>query len=121
MVYILISLCVISSGIFSAIMDKINFHFERSVFSKRSSSFWNPLESWKNKWKKDDYTKERFPGSSTIFVGFTDAWHLFKTLSKVSLMVASFLCGSWWLLLICYIIHSMVFELFFRRIFEKRK
>lgn len=34
-------------------------------------------EGWKNKWKNGDRAQgERFPGSSTFFVAYTDGWHL---------------------------------------------
>jgi len=63
-------------------MDKLQFHFDKSIFSnkdKYKQLFWNPIDSWKNKWKEDLKT-ERFAGSSTMFVFTTDAWHLFKLL-----------------------------------------
>ena len=37
----------------------------------------NPKLSWMNKWKNKDYKQgEKFIGSSTVFVMFTDLWHL---------------------------------------------
>ena len=43
------------SAISESIMDKIQFHYDKSIFSteKYNQLFWNPIESWKNKWKDD--------------------------------------------------------------------
>ena len=79
---------IVAAAVSEAIMDKIQFHYDRSIFSdpKLKQTFWNPNESWKNKWK-DDWKTERFPGSSTIFVFTTDAWHLFKFFRNTSLFI----------------------------------
>ena len=78
---------VILASYAEAVMDKINFHFDRSVFKeKKNQIFWNPQESWKNKWKEDLKT-EKFLGSSTIFVFTTDAWHLHKFIRNTSLFI----------------------------------
>ena len=79
---------IVAAAASEAIMDKIQFHYDRSIFSnlKLKQTFWNPNESWKNKWKSDLKT-ERFPGSSTIFVFTTDAWHLFKFFRNTSLFI----------------------------------
>lgn len=71
-----------------SIMDKIQFHYDKSIFknSKYNQLFWNPIESWKNKWKEDLKT-EKFIGSSTLFVFTTDAWHLFKFFRNTSLFI----------------------------------
>lgn len=44
---------IIIASIAKAIMDKVNFHFDRSIFNnpeKFNPLFWNPDISWKNKW-----------------------------------------------------------------------
>ena len=80
-------LLVVLASYAEAVMDKINFHFDRSVFKeKKNHLFWNPQESWKNKWKEDLKT-EKFLGSSTIFVFTTDAWHLYKFIRNTSLFI----------------------------------
>lgn len=70
------------AGTSEAIMDKLQFHYNRSIFKKfKNQLFWDPSVSWKNKYKDGDPTKdEKFYLSKTLFVGFTDAWHLFKLL-----------------------------------------
>ena len=89
MIIFIISLILVGvSAMAEAIMDKLNFHFEKSIFvNKENQLFWNPIESWKNKWKEDLKT-EKFIGSSTIFVFTTDAWHLFKALRTFFLWTA---------------------------------
>jgi len=82
-------ICIFLSGMSEAIMDKLQFHFEKSIYSnptKYNQLFWNPIESWKNKWK-DDLKTEKFLGSSTLFVFTTDAWHLFKFFRTTSLFI----------------------------------
>ena len=43
---------IIFSGISESIMDKIQFHFSKSIFSKfKNQLFWDPSISWRNKYK----------------------------------------------------------------------
>ena len=74
------------SGIFEAIMDKIQFHYNKSIFPK-NSLFWNPELSWKNKYK-DDLKTPKFFGSTTFFVIFTDAWHLLKYIMILAIAIS---------------------------------
>ena len=70
------------AGFAEAVMDITQFHFDRSIFSNKDkylNEYWNPQDSWKNKWKNfDPKLGEKFKGSSTLFVFTTDAWHFFK-------------------------------------------
>jgi hypothetical protein len=81
-------LLICFAGISEAIMDKIQFHYNKSLFSNKyfNQNFWNPSESWKNKWK-EDFKTEKFLGSSSIFVFLTDAWHLFKFFRNICLFI----------------------------------
>ena len=66
------------AAICNAIMDKINFHWDDSIFKGSRFEQWaNPAVSYRNKWKNHSNSLggERFPGSSTIFVWTTDLWH----------------------------------------------
>ena len=79
------------AGVAEAHMDTLQFHFYRSRFSSFNHSFWNPEISWKNKYKLNDPRYgPRFPGSTTIFVFVTDAWHLMKFLRNIFLFVGLF-------------------------------
>jgi hypothetical protein len=107
-------------------MDKLNFHFEKSIFSneKYKQIFWNPIESWKNKWKEDLKT-ERFLGSSTIFVFTTDAWHLFKFFRNTSLFIGLGLLGfisynPIIMVIIARVLYGLSFTLLFDKILVKK-
>jgi hypothetical protein len=118
-------LFVAASSIAEAIMDKIQFHYDKSIYSqdKYKQTFWNPTKSWVNKWKEDLKT-ERFLGSSTIFVFTTDAWHLFKffrnTFLFIGLPLLSF--GSMNIILaaiLARIIYGLVFTICFDKLLIK--
>lgn len=82
----------ILAGICNAIMDKILFHWDRSIFKGSKWEWWaNPETSYRNKWKNGSNSLggEKFPGSSTIFVWITDLWHFAQ-----SLMITFFLLGA---------------------------
>ncbi len=81
----------ILAGASNAIMDKISFHWDRSIFKGTKFEQWaNPKISYKNKWKNksNSLDGERFPGSSTIFVWTTDLWHFAQ-----SFMITFFVLG----------------------------
>ncbi len=68
----------------NAVMDTLSFRYEKSVFAAvgMDQVWFNPKLSWRNKWKGGDPASgEAYPGSSTVFVAFTDAWHTFKSLT----------------------------------------
>lgn len=117
--FILIAIAAVSE----AVMDKLQFHFDKSTFKENKNQlFWNPQESWKNKWKEDLKT-EKFPGSSTIFVFTTDAWHLFKFIRTSCLFIGlPLLYGSGLSIItsmiLARIIFGSVFTLYFDVIFR---
>ena len=129
MIYISFLLVIISS-ITRGISNKILFHYEESIF--KNNNWFNPSESWKNKWKikdgkfvlnKKGKYKEKFFGSSTIFVLFTDAWHLFESISKYSLIgsiiIWAYFSLIWWHLIILIVIMIITFHIFFTYILNK--
>ncbi len=70
---------------FSQTLYSHYYSFEK-VFPNVNEQYWNPHESWKNKYLNGDPAQgEKFPGSTTIFVFSTDAFHLLRTLNKVNL------------------------------------
>ena len=84
---------LILAGFFNSIMDIIIHKWNKSIFSKIKNDkllqFINPTLSWKNKWKNSDYKQgEKFIGSSTVFVMFTDLWHLCQFLMIVSFILS---------------------------------
>jgi hypothetical protein len=119
-------LFVAAASVSEAIMDKIQFHYDISIFSqyKYKQTFWNPNLSWVNKWKDSSAKQEKFLGSSTIFVFTTDAWHLFKffrnTFLFIGLPLLSF--GSMNIILaaiLARIIYGLVFTICFDKLLIK--
>ena len=115
--FLLVSLAAVAE----AIMDKVQFHYEKSIFSheKYKQEFWNPSKSWVNKWKADHKT-EKFPGSSTIFVFTTDAWHLFKFFRNTFLFVGlPLLTMSQMNVVIAVVLGRVLYGIFFTIFFDK--
>lgn len=89
---------IILSAIANSVGDKIQFHWSTSIFADRGWDIWaNPKISWRRKWKwgsekLDQPLGEAFPGSSTVFVAFTDLWHFTKSIQLTSLFLA---CVLW--------------------------
>ena len=80
------------AGACNAIMDKINFHWDESIFKDGKLEKWaNPEISYRNKWKNNSNSLdgEKFPGSSTVFVWTTDLWHFTQ-----SFMITFFILGG---------------------------
>lgn len=76
--------CLFLFGCADGITDHLQFHYKKGDFE--NDLFWNPKESWKNKYKDGNPDLgEKFFGSTTFLVWTTDAWHLFKTI-KVSII-----------------------------------
>lgn len=119
MIYVIVGLLVISATC-KAIQDKLQFHFEKSVF-KDLGSFWNPEQSWRNKWKDGTPLRgERFWGSSTIFVSFTDAWHLLGLVRNFCLVFPlGLLLGYWWLGFVLYVVYVGVFHVLFTYVLKR--
>jgi hypothetical protein len=124
-VLVLVNLTLV--GLFEAVMDKINFHFENSIFSlMKNQQFWNPRLSWRNKWRngnKEDGPK--FFLSSTLLVFTTDAWHRMKFYRNLCLVLAMLnLLNSGWVGLVAIItgrvLWGVTFEYFFSTVFEKK-
>jgi hypothetical protein len=118
--YIIASIvCFGISGLCEAIMDKLQFHFESSVFYYfKKKYFWDPKISWYNKYKnKDPLAGPRFPGSTTLFVGVTDAWHFFKLLRNLFIVIGVFILlyaiVGFLLALIYVVVARVVFGLVF--------
>jgi hypothetical protein len=70
-----------AAAFFNAVMDKLQHHYGESIFPQDwqekflwgSRQYWDPKESWKNKWKDGDKAKgPKFPFSHSAFVFLTD-------------------------------------------------
>jgi len=76
--FLLIALFVSLAAVCNSVMDKLQFHYEDSVFSDLSEQYWNPEKSWLNKYKDPENKdfRPKFFGSTTFLVFLTDGWHL---------------------------------------------
>ncbi|MBC8047000.1 MAG: hypothetical protein H7Y00_09415 [Fimbriimonadaceae bacterium] len=77
------------SGMCDGFSQTLYAHYPefQKKFPGANEEFWNPAISWKNKYENGDPALgERFPGSTTVFVFSTDAYHLFRTINKANLI-----------------------------------
>ena len=90
MILLLTILFFILAGVTEGVMDKLQFHYQVSKFKDfKNHLFWDPYHSWRNKYKNGNPEEgERFPLSTTLLVGFTDAWHFFKLLRNLFIFIA---------------------------------
>jgi hypothetical protein len=103
----------------NACMDKLSFHFHKSIFNNLNPKFWDPSISWKYA-KIIPFTKYKI-----------DAWHLFKSAMVVFICIAwafAFCFGKsninnfWFVLgLIAFagLIWNITFNLFFNKILSR--
>lgn len=119
------------AGACYAVMWIITHKFKASVFDneeKFNELFWNPKKSWRNKWKGvsiEGKLQEKFPGSSTIFVWVTDAFHGFQfIMHKLVFGVIAYwipISGMWLLdLVLWHIPFTGTFELFYGKLLKKK-
>lgn len=118
--YIILGLVVIAA-IAKAISDSLAH--EKQVRFGVGKWFNYPNRTWKNKWR-DNAHKERFIGSSTIFVWTTDAWHFFNTLqytatnSALTILFVGVYKLEWYYYFVVFFtisfIRGMVFEYVYR-------
>jgi hypothetical protein len=113
------------AGAAEGIMDTLQFHYNTSKFKKFSNYlFWDPQHSWKNKYKNGNPSEgERFPFSSTLLVGLTDAWHLFKLLRNLFIFAGIFFLLIYfsvniWISLLVTAILRIVFGIFFTLVYK---
>jgi len=115
---------IILASISEAIMDKLQFHYHKSIFKqnpvKYNQSFWDASISWQNKYKENSMTEPKFYGSTTLFVFMTDAWHLFKFLRNIFLFIGLPLMSLGPInILISIIVARVVYGLVFTYFFDK--
>ena len=122
------------AGVCKAVMDTLQFHFDKSIFQGgKTTFFFDPRFSWLNKYKNTDPNQgEKFFGSTTIFVAFTDAWHLFGMINSFLICAAIVLYSPITPIkikalsilvdfLIIKIAHQSVFHAFYTWIFRAKK
>ena len=79
---LIVGVLVIMASACKGVCDSLQFHYGTSFaadFDNRQ--WWDPAVSWRNKYELGEKQYgERFPGSATVFVFLTDAWHFFQML-----------------------------------------
>jgi hypothetical protein len=113
---------ILISAVAKSVMDKLQFHYGRSIFLKfKNQQFWNPEISWKNKWKNGDKLQgESFFLSSTVLVFTTDAWHLFQNIFLNSLFLGLFFITFKeisWLKALLFLLSRVIFGLTFTYVY----
>ena len=93
--YTAIGLLLFVAHFCKGVGDDLQFHYSDTVFATWDNQrFWDPDRSWENKYATDDTgelirpLRERFPGSSTVFVATTDAWHLLQAVQYALIRIA---------------------------------
>ena len=83
------------SGFCEGVMDKLQFHYHKSIFVNFPNTlFWNPADSWKNKYKNGNPVNgEKFLFSTSFLVSLTDGWHLFKLIRTFLLFISLVFIG----------------------------
>ena len=112
-------------GICKAVMDSLQFHYDKNIFQLMPcQNWWNPKESWKNKYKNHDYKQgERFLFAKTLLVFIADAWHFFEYM-HYPFTALNVLCYYKWHRSILFsifvplIYEGLIFLLFFHVIFQ---
>ena len=111
----LIILFLTIAGLAEAGMDALAHDFEGSIFKDANPNFWNPIVSGGNKWKNGDRNQgERFFLSSTLLVGFTEGWHLFKMGRTLLLFSAIAVITGWFIALLMMCVFKGSFTLYYK-------
>lgn len=111
----LVIICLYFAGLCEAAMDTLAHHYEQSIFKKMNPNYWNPAVSGANKWKNGDRTQgERFFLSSTLLVGVTEGWHLFKMARTLLLFGAIAVLTGWVIALLMMCVFKGAFTLYYK-------
>lgn len=105
----------------NSIMDVLSTRYDVSIFRNFSNQlFYDWRISWRNKWKDGDKSKgEKFLFASTIFVFLTDAWHLYKALMLMFLILSIYFYVPIFGILdipLFFISWGITFELFYNKV-----
>lgn len=94
-------------GVADGVNQTLIFHYERfkKVFPGASDKYWYPAESWKNKYQDADAGNllPAYPFATNLLVGFSDGFHLSRTIDHTCTNLAITLDGrcplhgsKWW-------------------------
>ena len=113
------------AGAANGLNQDLLFHYHEfeSTFPNANPQFWDPDLSWRNKYLNGDPAQgEKFPGSSTIFAGFTDGYH--STILTRNLFITTSICLSpqtrgWKPFLTKTLVYSLSYGLGFELVYNK--
>jgi hypothetical protein len=93
------------AGMADGVAETLQFHYGdfKVKCPNCADEYWNPGVSWINKYGASETLRPKFPGSTTVFVWITDAYHLFRSLTTW------FLVAGW--LLACMVFMRLWIEL----------
>lgn len=112
---VLAVLFIMIAGCFESLMDLLQFRWNEVKIFFGNEKFFNPKISWVNKWKNGDKAQgEKFLFSSTILVGLTDGWHLFKLIRNWNLFTAIAILSNVWIALLLYGLNRLSFYINFK-------
>lgn len=103
--YVLTGSLVFLAGAADGLNQALSFHYDavKSRFPGMNDSYWNPGQSWCNKYKNGDPQQGRaFPGSRTWLAFTTDAYHLTRfsehllLSGAVAVKIGRFSKMKWW-------------------------
>ena len=108
---------------------RIDYSKFRAVHPRANEGWWNPNESWHNKWKNGDPEQgEAFLFSSTALVWTTDAYHFMRTGRNLT-MISAIVIPIWSKkpilqyvaeFVIYYISYTTGFNLMFNGVYKMR-
>ena len=125
----MISLLLFSlAAICNAIMDTSVHHYHISILSKfKNTNYWDGHISWKNKYNDTELIHGRIKWLNGIInkpLIFCDAWHLFKSLMIIFLVLSVLTFNSnyeWWIMLIIYGVNwNITFNIFYNNLLIKQ-
>ena len=124
------------SGICDAVMDTCSDHYSISIFKNMNPNIWNKNISWVNKYINDNpangFKKINFFGIEVNYpVQLTDAWHFFKMIKELLIIMSIIIAMSinidyngFFILgyfVILSILRNLCFNLFYNKILLLKK
>ena len=124
MIYLLF---IFLAGVCDAVRDTVLHKFERSRLSGLNPNFWDAKISWLNKYERFnnvEIVRTKFLWVIPIPVVFTDAWHLFKGLHTVFIVLAIVFYTPHFYeplhsFIFTYLIYKTGFNLFYKAILNR--
>lgn len=79
------------SGAFDGTAEALRYHYDgfKEIFPNCSDRFWNPSNSWRNKYKNGDPAQgQAYPFSRSALVWTTDGFHMMRMGRNVTAMAS---------------------------------